>query len=150
MSAVGGGGGNVPARQGNLIAPTEDLQEILHRVVLCSCVLCGRDLCPCSLLVPNLFSGILHGPYLCPRVMDGPDVSVFLHGPKRCSGICGNWCQRILRNLSRGILNGLCGSDPCLRIFVQHGLRWWLTIFHLFLISRFSGDSYNRPSSVTR
>ena len=74
-------------RQGNLIAPTEDLQEILHRVVLCSRVLCGLDLRPCSLPVPDLFSGILHGPYLCPRVMDGPDVSVFLHGPKRCSGI---------------------------------------------------------------
>ena len=31
-----------------LIAPTEDfLQEILHRLVLCSRVLGGRDLCPC-------------------------------------------------------------------------------------------------------
>ena len=31
-----------------LIAPTEDfLQEILHGLVLCSLVLCGRDLCPC-------------------------------------------------------------------------------------------------------
>jgi hypothetical protein len=68
-----------PRDAGNLIAPTEDfLQEILHRLVLCSRVLCGRHLCPCSLLLADIFSGILHGPYLCPRVTDGPDVSVFL------------------------------------------------------------------------
>ena len=135
---------NLDGRVSPSVAPTEDLQEILHRVVLCSRVLCGLYLCPCSLLVPDLFSGILHGPYLCPRVMDAPDVSVFLHRPKRCSGICANWCRGILRNLSRSILNGLYGSDPCLRIFVerQQGIRRWLTIFCLILISRFSGGGH--------
>ena len=129
-----------PLRDGNLIVPTEDLQEILHRLDLCSRISCGPDLCPCSLLLPDLFSGILHRPYLCPPVMDGPDVSVFLHGPKRCPGICLSWCRGILRNLSWSILNGLYGSDPCLRIF--QGIRWWLSIFRLILISRLSGGSH--------
>src|SRR5438552_16230244 len=53
-------------RQSRLVAPTEDLQErrrlsILHRPVLCSGVLYGRDLCPCIFLPMNLFSRILHG-----------------------------------------------------------------------------------------
>src|SRR5512140_1948417 len=74
-----------------LIAPTEGLQErrclgILHRLFLCSGVLCGRDLCPCILLPRDLFSGSLRGPYLSPRTLDGPDASVLLHGPERCWG----------------------------------------------------------------
>ena len=97
-----------------LIAPTEVLQErrclgILHRLVLCSGVLCGWD--PGSLLPPDFFCGILHGPCLCPRMMNGQDMSVLLHGPKRCSGI--------FRNLRRSILNGLSGPGLCLRILIR-------------------------------
>ena len=99
-----------------LIAPTEVLQErrclgILHSLVLCSGILCGRDPYPSILLPPNFFGGILHGSYLRPRIMDGPDVSVPLHGPERCSGI--------FRDLCRGILNGLYGPGLCLRIFLR-------------------------------
>ena len=50
--------------------------------------------------------------------MDGPDVSVLLHGPESCSGIFCNLCRGIFRNLCRGILNGLYGPDLCLRIFL--------------------------------
>ena len=99
-----------------LIAPTEVLQErrclgILHRLVLCSGVLSGTDLYPSILLLPNFFSGILHGSHLCPRIMDGPDVSVPLHGPESCS--------RIFRDLCRGNLNGLYGPDLRLRTFLR-------------------------------
>jgi len=57
----------------------------------------------CILLPPYLFSGIFDRPYLCPRTIGGPDVSVLLHLPERCSGI--------FRNLCRGILNGPYGPD---------------------------------------
>lgn len=95
-----------------LITPTEGLQErrclgILHRLVLCAGVLCGRDLYPCILLPPDLFSGVS---YLFPRAMDRPDIPVLLHRPAMCSGI--------FRNLCRGILNGLYGPDLWVRIFL--------------------------------
>src|SRR5262249_25216343 len=119
------------AREG-LIAPTVYLQEwVLHILDPRSGVLCGWDHYPCILLPPNLFSRNLHGPHLCPCVIDGPNVSMLLHGPHlgRCiiidgpnvSGILHEPEQRsgISRSLCRGILNGLLyGADLCLRIFL--------------------------------
>src|SRR5260370_2622061 len=54
-----------------LIAQTEALQErrwlgILHGLVLCSCILCGRNLYPCILLPPDLCSVLLPAPYRSP------------------------------------------------------------------------------------
>ena len=51
--------------------------------------------------------------------MDGPDVSVHLHGPVRCQGTFRNLSRGILHNLCRDILIGLCGSDLRLRIFLD-------------------------------
>ncbi len=92
----------------------------------------------------------MHGPYLCPRIVDGPDVSAFLHGPQRCSGILRNLCRGILHNLRRGILNVLYGPDLCPRIFLrrpslelpkQGFIRWWLTIFRLAPGGGFKGGN---------
>ena len=139
-----------------LIAPTEGLQErrrlsILHRLVLCSGVLCGRDLCPCISLPLDFFSGILRGPYLSPRTLDGPDASVLLHGPERCWDIFCNLCLGIFRTLCRGgILHNLCrGTHLCVRIILgrpslelpKQGFRRWLTIFRLTLTGGFRGGS---------
>lgn len=68
----------------------------------------------------GLFSGILHGPYLCPRTI--------LYGPERCSAILLNPC--------RGILNRLYGPDLCARIVFgrpslelpKQSFRRWLAI----------------------
>jgi len=42
------------------------------------------------LFPPDLFSGILHRPDLCPRILVGPDLSVLFHGPDLWSGILHN------------------------------------------------------------
>jgi hypothetical protein len=127
-----------------LIVPTEGWQErrylsILHRPVLSSGVLCGRVLRPGILLRPDLSSGNLNRPYLCPRTMDGKDVPVLLHGPERYSGI---FC-----NLRWGILNRLDRPDLCLRIFLgrpslilpEQDFRRRVTIFHPTLTDGFGG-----------
>ena len=106
----------------DLIAPTKALQErrrlrILCRLVLCSGVWC-RDLYPCILLAPDLWSGLSLGPDLCPRTLHGPDLSVLFHGPDLCRGILRNLCRGILHNLYRGILHGLNGPDLCPCIFL--------------------------------
>jgi len=84
-----------------LIAQTEALQErrwlgILHRLVLCCGVLCGRDMYLCILLPPDLCLWMSLGPDLCPRILHGRDVSVLFHGPDLWSGILHNLCWRIL------------------------------------------------------
>ena len=96
------------------------------------------------------FRGILRGPYLSPRTLDGPEASVLLHGPKRCWRIFRNLCRgSILHNLCRGILNGLYGPHLCVRIILgrpslelpKQGFRRWLTIFRLTLTGGFRGGS---------
>jgi hypothetical protein len=100
------------------------------------------------------------GPDLCPRILQAPDVSVFLHGPDLCRGI--------LHNLFLGILYGLCGPDLCTRIlyglynlrpciFLGHpsleslkqGFGWWLADFGLTLIGRF-GSNFGARRRVPR
>src|SRR6266480_5202891 len=101
-----------------LFAQTQALQErrclgILHGLVLCSCILYGRDLYlygrdlhPCIWLPPDPCSGMLLGPDLCPRILYGTDVLVLFHGPDLWSGI--------LYNLYWGILKGLYDLCPCM------------------------------------
>src|SRR5438477_2463534 len=99
MASAGGSSRDDPIA--GLIARTEDLGQerrwlgILHGLVLCSGILPA----------PDLFLGIVHRPYLCPRIMDWSDVSVLLHGPVRWFGIICNLC--------RGTFNGLYGPDLC-------------------------------------
>ena len=51
--------------------------------------------------------------------MKGQDVSVLLHEPMRYGGILRDLRRSILRNVCRGILNGLYGPDICLRILLR-------------------------------
>ena len=51
---------------------------------------------PRILFPPRLFSEILPGPYLCQRILEGPDVPAVLHVPDRCSVIFCNLCRGIL------------------------------------------------------
>ena len=51
--------------------------------------------------------------------MDGLDVSVLLHEPKRNSGIFRDLRRSTLHNPCRGILNGLYCFDSCLHIFLS-------------------------------
>ena len=72
-----------------LWAPTEALQErwclgILHRLVLSSGILYGSDFYPPILIAPDPCSRIPRGLDLCPRILDGPDLSVLLNGPVSC------------------------------------------------------------------
>src|SRR5262249_7639159 len=88
---------------------------ILRGLLLCPCILHGSGLHPWPALRPRiLFSPelcprFLHVPNLCLRIVRGPDSSVPLHRLYRCSII-------ILRNLHRGVLNGLYGLSPRLCI----------------------------------
>ena len=135
-----------------LIAPTEALQErrrlsILHRLVLRSGILCGRHLYPCILLSTRPFSGALHGPYLCPRISDGPDLAVLL--ADRCPSIFCNLGRGILHKRFRDCFNRLHRPDLCLRILLgrpslelpQQGCSRWLT-FAPTLIRFESGNNF--------
>ena len=53
--------------------PTDGSQEPRYLSILRGPVLCAR---------------IWHGPDLCPHILHGTDLSVLLHRPNLCSGIC--------------------------------------------------------------
>jgi hypothetical protein len=64
------------------------------------------------LLLSNLCTGISLGPDLCPRILHGPDLSVFFQ-------VSDLWLG-ILQNLCWGILSGPYGPNLCPWILLGH------------------------------
>jgi hypothetical protein len=104
------------------------LHGLVLRSCILSCILRGTDLC--ILLPPDLCSGLLHMPDLCPRILEGSDPSVLLHGLVRCLGIL------------RGPTLCPCSflGYPSLELLEQ-GFRWRLTVFRLTLAGGFGSGS---------
>src|SRR5438876_7051894 len=116
------------ARAPSLVALAEQERQrrgILHGRVLCSGILWGRTFrlygrtfCACPLRSPDLFSEVLRA-YLCPRVVDGSELSALLHEPIRYSNILRSRCWIVLlHKLCRGILKGL-HRLACLRLSLR-------------------------------
>jgi len=102
---------------------------------------CAPHICSGGFCEPGLYTGILLGPDLCPRILHVPDPLVLLRGLGRC------WS--ILHNLCWGILYGLYRLDLCRCIFLgrpslellQQGSRWILADFCLALTGGFGSSS---------
>lgn len=120
----------------------------MHRLDLCSRIFHRRPFYSRILRSPDL-SSVLRA-HLCPRIAGGQDTSVLLHEPMRDPGILRYLFRTLFHSLCRGVLNGLCGLDLRVRIFLcrpslelpEQRVRCWITLFRLICRGGFSGGYF--------